>query len=196
MSLCAIPNDEISIGIIFQGCKLRTQKWVPLQKTVSLTWCIGSTKPSRRWTPSVLSDSATSSNFNASYFLTVKDNIMFDPIFWIAQLESDPNHIRHARLSLMIKKLDAIKIYEIAESGNIGSPPPCPCPAFGYLRQERDRGWGQEGYRPDAAWKDYNISSKASCAVLNDENQNKPFEGDWRTNVVRIIFSTRTFKWR
>jgi len=66
----------------------------------------------------VLSDSATPSNLNAPNFLTVKDNIMF--FFWNAQLESDPKHIRHARLSLMVKKLDAIKICEIAESGNTG----------------------------------------------------------------------------
>jgi len=31
--------------------------------------------------PPVLSDSATPSNLNASHFLTVKGNIMFDPIF-------------------------------------------------------------------------------------------------------------------
>jgi len=46
---------------------------------------------------------------------------MLNPIFGNAQLESDPKHTRHARLSLMVKKLDAIKIYEIAESGNTGS---------------------------------------------------------------------------
>ena len=40
--------------------------------------------------------------------------------FWNAQLESDPKHTRHARLSSIVKKLDAIKIYEIAESGNTG----------------------------------------------------------------------------
>ena len=70
---------------------------------------------------SVLSDSATLSNLNASTFLTVKDNMMFEPYFWNAHLESDPKHTWHARLSLMVKKLDAIKIYEIAESGNTAS---------------------------------------------------------------------------
>ena len=66
-----------------------------------------------------LSDSATPSNLNASYFLTGKDNKV-ESYLWNAQRESDPKHTRHDRLSLMVKKLDAIKIYEIAESGNTG----------------------------------------------------------------------------
>ena len=66
-----------------------------------------------------MSDSATASNLNASNFLTVKDNNV-ESYFWNAQLESDPKHIRHDRLSLMVKKLDSIKNYEIAESGNTG----------------------------------------------------------------------------
>jgi len=70
---------------------------------------------------SLMSDSATLSTLNAFYFLTVKDNIMFNPIFWNAQLESDPKHTRHARISLMDIELIAIKIYQIAESGNIVS---------------------------------------------------------------------------
>ena len=65
---------------------------------------------------SLLSHSATPSNLNASNFLTIKDNVL--SYFWNAQLESDPEYTRHARLSLMVKKLDAIKIYEIAESDN------------------------------------------------------------------------------
>jgi len=64
----------------------------------------------------VLSDSATPSNLNASNFLTVDDNV--ESYFWNAQLERDPKHIRRAKLSLMVKELDAIKIYEIAESCN------------------------------------------------------------------------------
>jgi len=68
---------------------------------------------------SVLSDSATPSNLNASNFLTVEDDNV-ESNFLNAQLESDPKHTRHARLSLMVKKLDAIKVYEIAESGNSG----------------------------------------------------------------------------
>jgi len=67
----------------------------------------------------VLSDSAIPSNLNASNFLTVKDNNV-ESYFWNAQLESDPEHTRPARFSQMVKKLDAIKIYEIAESGNTG----------------------------------------------------------------------------
>jgi len=67
---------------------------------------------------SVLSDSATPSSLNASYFLTGKDNNV-KSYFWNAQLESDPKHTQHDRFSWMVKKLDAIKIYEIAESGNI-----------------------------------------------------------------------------
>jgi len=57
----------------------------------------------------VLSDSATPSNLNASYILTGEDNNV-QSYFWNAQLESDPKHTRHARLSLMVKKLDANKI--------------------------------------------------------------------------------------
>jgi len=41
--------------------------------------------------------------------------------FWNAQLESDPKHIWLARLSLMVIELIAVKIYEIAESGNANS---------------------------------------------------------------------------
>jgi len=65
----------------------------------------------------VLSDSATPSSLNASYFLAVKDNNV-KSYFWNAQLEGDLKHTRHARLSLMVKKLDAIKFYKFAESGN------------------------------------------------------------------------------
>jgi len=69
----------------------------------------------------VVSDSATPSILNASNFLTVKDNVILNPFFfWNAQLESDPKHTRLARLSLMFIELIAIKIYEIAESGNTG----------------------------------------------------------------------------
>ena len=57
---------------------------------------------------SVLSDSATPSNLNASNFLTVDDNV--ESYFWNAQLERDPKHIRRAKLSLMVKELDAINI--------------------------------------------------------------------------------------
>ena len=67
----------------------------------------------------MLSDSATPSNLNASNFLTVEDNNV-QSYFWHTQLESDPIHTRRARLSLMVKKLDAIKIYGIAESGKTG----------------------------------------------------------------------------
>ena len=66
----------------------------------------------------MMSDSATPSNLNASKFLTVRDNITY---FWNGQLESDPKHSRQAWLSLMVTKLDAIKFYEIAESGNTGT---------------------------------------------------------------------------
>ena len=66
-----------------------------------------------------LSDSATPSNLNASNFLTVKD-INVQSYFWNARLESDPKHTRLARLSLMVIELIAIKIDEIAESGNAG----------------------------------------------------------------------------
>jgi len=69
-------------------------------------------------TVAVLSYSATLSNLNACNFLKVKYNIIFNPFFWNAQLESDPKHTRHARLSLMVNELIAIKIYEIAESGD------------------------------------------------------------------------------
>jgi len=49
----------------------------------------------------VLSDSATPSNVNASNFLTVEYNMMLivESYFWNAQLESDPKHTRHDRLS-------------------------------------------------------------------------------------------------
>jgi len=45
---------------------------------------------------------------------------MLNPIFGMltCQLESDPKHARHARLSLIVKKLDAIKICGFAKSGN------------------------------------------------------------------------------
>ena len=89
----------------------------------------------RREIKTVWSDSATPSNLNASNFLTVKDNNV-ESYSWNAQLESDPKHTRHAKLSLMVKKLDTIKLYEIAESGNTGYRAssrgvkgwlPCPC---------------------------------------------------------------------
>ena len=57
------------------------------------------------------------SNLTASYSLTVQDNVMFNPIFGMLS-SSDPKHTRHARLSLLVIQLIAIKIYEIAESGN------------------------------------------------------------------------------
>jgi len=66
----------------------------------------------------VLSDSATPSNLNASNFLTVKDNIKLNPIFGMLSSRAIQNIPDMARLSLMVKKLDAIKLYEIAESGN------------------------------------------------------------------------------
>jgi len=68
----------------------------------------------------VLSDSATPSNLNAFNSFTVKDNNV-ESDFSNAHLESDPKHTRHVRLSLMVKKLDAIRTYEIAESGNTGT---------------------------------------------------------------------------
>jgi len=71
------------------------------------------------WVAPALSDSATPSNLNASNFLTVKD-INVQSYFWNARLESDPKHTRLARLSLMVIELIAIKIDEIAESGNAG----------------------------------------------------------------------------
>jgi len=43
---------------------------------------------------------------------------MLNRIFGMPSSKSDPKHTRHDRLSLMVKRLDAIKIYEIAESGN------------------------------------------------------------------------------
>jgi len=43
---------------------------------------------------------------------------MISPIFGLLSSRAIQN--RHDRLSLMVKKLDAIKIYEIAESGNTG----------------------------------------------------------------------------
>ena len=66
----------------------------------------------------MLPDIATSSFLNALNFLTSKDKITFNPIFWIAQLESDPKHTEHARLSLMVLELIAVKFYKIAKSGN------------------------------------------------------------------------------
>jgi len=39
---------------------------------------------------------------------------------WIAQLESDPEHTRHARLSLLVLELIAVKIYQIAKFGITG----------------------------------------------------------------------------
>jgi len=43
---------------------------------------------------------------------------MLNPIFGMLSSRAIQNITRHDRLSLMVKKLDAIKIYEIAESGN------------------------------------------------------------------------------
>ena len=69
----------------------------------------------------VLSDSATPSNINASNFLTGKENTMLNPIFGMLSSRAIKNiPDMPGWLSLMVKKLYAIKIYEIAESGNTG----------------------------------------------------------------------------
>jgi len=66
----------------------------------------------------VLSDFAIPPNVNVSNFLTVKDNIMFNPIFGMLSSRAIQNITRHARLSLMVIELITFKIYEIAESSN------------------------------------------------------------------------------
>jgi len=50
----------------------------------------------------------------------VKDNMTLNPIFGMLTSRAIQKNTRHARLSLMVKKLDAIKIHEIAEAGNTG----------------------------------------------------------------------------
>jgi len=58
----------------------------------------------------VLSDSATPSNLNAFNSLTVRDNIMLNPIFGMLSSTAIQNipDMLGARLSLMVKKFDAI----------------------------------------------------------------------------------------
>jgi len=105
------PENRFPAALDFAGKSIRcvqgNQATDPFLRAGFQLW--------KHFTKPVLSDSATPSNLNAGNFLTVKDNV--ESYFWNAQLEGDPKHIWHARLSSMVKKLDTIKIYEIAECG-------------------------------------------------------------------------------
>jgi len=68
----------------------------------------------------VLPDSTTPSNFNASSSVTNGDSLIeIDTHFGIVQFESDTEHLRHARLSIILLGLTALKYDKIAKSGSI-----------------------------------------------------------------------------
>jgi len=48
------------------------------------------------------------------FFYPINDQ----PHFWIAQLEHDPKHIRHASLSLMAPEFMVVKLHKIPKCGN------------------------------------------------------------------------------
>ena len=68
----------------------------------------------------MLPDFAIQSFLNDVLFFIGEDNLKKYPFFINFQLESDPKHIRHAGLSLMVLELIAVKIYGIAKCGNDG----------------------------------------------------------------------------